>query len=389
MNRDIAMTTKSTEFLGAPDAAQKWVDPLNLDYPPNKIAHTSSRKINKSIEIVTVPKPADMTTNQKNVGIVLDEELIQEILAKHYETVTITEINSHGDLDRMVTRNPDLVFSGVKYFDFFGKTLWLNDYLDLFGIPYIASNKKALDSESDKSRAKAIMLKAGIATAHYFTARHGEYTTEASIPLSFPLFVKPVTGGDSRGVDANSVIWDFAGFSAKVAEIENLQQSSSLVETYLSGKEYSVGVFEDIATGTLTAMPIEITIEENRNGNRILDFDIKKNDAEKVIAVTDPVVHEQLSDMAKAAFKALDGKSFGRIDVMMSHNGVPHFIEANLMPGLRKGYFYRACKLNLNMNYEQMILKIADSGLSISDQSRDSSIKTADKKAVFPSQIHV
>ena len=358
------MNTKTVEFLEPFDVVKKCVVPLNLEYPPFKDPDTPYKKIDKTIEIITVPKLADPTENQKNVGIVLDEELIQEILAKHYETVIITEINSHDDLDRLATRNPDLVFSGVKYFDFFGKTLWLNDYLDLFGIPYIASNKKALDSESDKSRAKAIMQKAGIATAHFFTTCPGEHTTEDSIPIAFPLFIKPVTGGDSRGVDANSVVCDFTGFLAKVAEIQSLQQSSSLVETYLSGKEYSVGILEDIATGILTAMPIEIIVEENRNGNRILDFDIKRSDAEKVIAVTDPGVHKRLSDLAMAAFKALDGKSFGRIDIMMCHAGVPHFIEANLMPGLRKGYFYRACKLNLDMGYEQMILKIAENGLT-------------------------
>jgi D-alanine-D-alanine ligase len=48
----------------------------------------------------------------------------------------------------------------------------------------------------------------------------------------------------------------------------------------------------------------------------------------------------------------------------MDHRGVPHFIEANLMPGLRKGYFYRSCLLNLNMSYEKMILTVADNGLS-------------------------
>jgi len=48
----------------------------------------------------------------------------------------------------------------------------------------------------------------------------------------------------------------------------------------------------------------------------------------------------------------------------MDSSGVPHFIDANLMPGLRKGYFYRSCLLNLNMSYEQMILTITDNGLS-------------------------
>ena len=54
----------------------------------------------------------------------------------------------------------------------------------------------------------------------------------------------------------------------------------------------------------------------------------------------------------------------GRIDIKMNHRNIPHFIEANLMPGLRKGYFYRSCVLNLDMNYDDMIFSIANTGLS-------------------------
>jgi D-alanine-D-alanine ligase len=47
----------------------------------------------------------------------------------------------------------------------------------------------------------------------------------------------------------------------------------------------------------------------------------------------------------------------------MNHENVPHFVEANLMPGHRRGYFYRGCMLNLQMSYEEMILTIAGNGL--------------------------
>ena len=60
----------------------------------------------------------------------------------------------------------------------------------------------------------------------------------------------------------------------------------------------------------------------------------------------------------------LGGKSLGRIDIKMDKYGVPHFMEANLMPGLRKGYFFRSCVLNLKMSYDEMILNIANTGLS-------------------------
>jgi D-alanine-D-alanine ligase len=132
----------------------------------------------------------------------------------------------------------------------------------------------------------------------------------------------------------------------------------------LAGKEYSVGIFEDSIDGTLTAMPIEIIVKQNMDGHCILDFDVKKNDEESVIIVSDVAVSDKLSKLAKDSFKALGGKSLGRIDIKMNHLGEPHFIEANLMPGLRKGYFYRSCVLNLNMSYDDMIFSIANTGLS-------------------------
>jgi len=321
-------------------------------------------KIDKTIEIVIVPKLADITADQKNVGIVLDEKLILKILSKRYSNVSITEINTEVDLKKLALRKPDLVFSGVKYFYFAGGIIWLNDYLELHDISYITSNRTALHNEHDKSIAKKIMQKANIRTADFFTTEPGEHQNEMSIPIAFPLFIKPLTGGDSRGVDANSIVYDFLSFQEKVLDIKRKHNLRSLVETYLSGKEYSVSSLQDHSNENLEAMPIEIVVKKNINGHRVLDYDIKENDHEKVIEVSDSKIFNQLSDLSKNAFTALGGKSLGRIDIKMDSHGVPHFIEANLMPGLRKGYFYRSCLLNLNISYEQMILTVADNGLS-------------------------
>jgi D-alanine-D-alanine ligase len=321
-------------------------------------------KINKTIEIVVVPNFGEVNSHQDNVGIILEEKKVLRILSKRYRSVSITEINSEEDLEALVKRKPDLVFSGVKYFFFNDKNIWLNDYLEMFKIRYIASSKAALDNESNKNRAKKIMQKNNIRTADFFITNPGEYLKESSIPIKFPLFIKPVTGGDSRGIDKNSIVFNFKSFTEKVLDIKVNQNSPSLVETYLAGKEYSVGIFEDSIDGTLRAMPIEIIVKQNVNGHCILDFDVKKNDEESVVLVSDALVFDKLSKLAKNSFKALGGKSLGRIDIKMNHLGVPHFIEANLMPGLRKGYFYRSCVLNLDMSYEDMIFSIANTGLS-------------------------
>ena len=320
-------------------------------------------KIENKIEIIIVPNSRLTNNEQANIGFVIDEEKILRILTERYQNVSITEINCEENLEALVKRKPDLVFSGVKYFYFNKKKIWLNDYLELNDILYIASSKSALLKESNKSRAKKIMHKLKITTADFFTTEPGEHKNENSIPIPFPLFIKPITGGDSRGIDANSIVHNYEDFKKKVLDIKLKQHSRCLVEKYLSGKEYSVGIFKDNVDGSIEALPIEIIVKENVNGHHILDFDIKKNDEEEVVTVLDKRIFKQLCTIGKKSFVALGGKSFGRIDIKMDHLGRPHFIEANLMPGLRKGYFFRSCLLNLGINYEQMILKITANGL--------------------------
>jgi len=328
-----------------------------------KSSMRSKAKREKTIEILIVPNPSQLP-NQKNVGITIEPEVIKDILSQAYKTVLITVINTEDDLQSLIERRPDLVFSGVKYFIFGDREIWLNDCLDKHNIRYIGSSCQALYKEHDKSIAKTIVKNAGLATADFFISSPGEHPTLASVPLAFPLFIKPVKGGDSIGVDARSIANDIDAMNAKITEIHQLQKTTALLETFLSGKEYSVGIFEDNTTGELIAMPIEIVVNENENGQRILDFTTKKNDEETVCKVTNRKIHRQLSDLAKATFTALGGKSFGRIDIKMNGNNTPHFIEANLMPGLKKGYFYRACSLNLGLSYAQMIMKIAHNRMS-------------------------
>ena len=354
-------------------ALLRWLTDAKINQPPisispktlagQKIPKKMPDKCSKSIEILVVPKLADKYS-QKNVAITLDQDLIKTILSTVYKSVLITEIKTEKDLRKLANRKPDLVFSGVKYFNFGNEEIWLNDFLDGHHISYIGSSRKALNREHDKGIAKKIVKEAGIATAEYFTSAPGEHPLKVSVPLAFPVFIKPVKGGDSLGIDALSIANDFVGMTAKIAEIFATQKSRSLIETYLPGKEYSVGIFENEVTKELTAMPIEIEVDENENGHFILDFDTKQNDTEMVHKVVDKEIYGLLSAAAKTAFVALGGKSFGRIDFKMSTDNIPCFIEANLVPGLSKGYFYRCCSLNLGINYEQMILKIAQNRLS-------------------------
>jgi D-alanine-D-alanine ligase len=329
-----------------------------------------TQKINKYIEIVMLSEDQNGVFDHKKVGDDLDEKALLEILSKKYQKVSISVINTRDDLEKLVAKRPDLVFSGIRYFCFYDATkessqeVWLTDYLDDHNIAYIGSNREALMRESHKSCAKKSVLESNINTAPFFTTQPGEHPTIDSIPLSFPLFIKPDVGGNSIGIDMNSFVSDFQEFQDKVSTIFRDHHTRSLVERYLSGNEYSVGIFENYSTGCFTAIPVEIITYKNKDGHRILDFNVKNKDAETIVEVADLNIKTQISSLAINAFKVLGGHSYGRIDVKMDAAGIPHFIEANFMAGLRKGYLYRACNINQKMSYEQMILMIADIGLS-------------------------
>lgn len=314
------------------------------------------------IEIVVV------STKQpsKNVAINFDPEVIRCILLQRFARVEVTIIKTRKDLDDLAKRQPDLVFSGVKYFNFDNQTLWLNEFLDQNQIPYIGSEKKALDREFNKTAAKKLTYNAGLKTALYASVPPGELLSRLPANMQFPVFIKPACGGDSIGIDAASLAHNALDMESKIKQLSASLNCEVLVEQYLSGKEYSVGIIENDSTKTLTAMPIEIRTSKNKQGHRILDFQTKKTDAEEVLAVSNRQIHGALSDLAKSVFRVLGGSAFGRIDIRMCASGIPHFMEANLMPGLKKGYFYRACALNLGMSYEQMIIGLAENRIGSS-----------------------
>ena len=302
------------------------------------------------------------------MGIKLDENLILEILSKSYEKVVITVIKNEDDLKSLIKRKPDLVFSGVKYFTFGSQEIWLSDYLKKHKIDYITSNKEAFINEYDKNQAKLLIKEANINTANFFTTQPDEHELESSLPVTFPLFLKPVSRNNPEGINAQSVVFDFKKYQAKVLDIYNTQKCRTLVENYLSGKEYSVSILENKSKNILTILPVEIVAVKNKNGHKILDFDAKQNNLEEVIAIVDKKIRKEVSALAINSFIALGGKTMGVIDIKMSYNGILHFIEADFMPSFDKGYFYKAFQINENMDYEQMILRIADAGIILPEE---------------------
>jgi D-alanine-D-alanine ligase len=327
------------------------------------VPETTATKINMHIEIVG-------STNARVDAINPGSRLtVQAALKERYTTVGITIVNNIADLEALIAKKPDLVVLGIKRvpldetvsYDESPK-IWPSDYLNKHGIVFTGSDTKAFDLVADKQVAKQKIIDAGLHSAAYFVAdKVGSMPSHA---LRFPLFVKPTNRSASQGIDEMSVVYNQAALTAKVADMHASLDGSALIEEYLPGREFSITVIRQPLSESLLALPLEISNAPDTNGNSFLSQAVKKADIENYGAVSDPVLKKTLSTLAIDAFTVLGARDYARIDMRLNAAGVPHFIEANLMPGLAdSSYLIQAFTFNNHGSYPEMVRSIVSLAL--------------------------
>lgn len=321
-------------------------------------------KISKSIEIVS-------STNKKLSSMGLNSRIeIKKILQQHYSDVRITDVCDAEELDGITARKPDLVFLGMKFVPENShpdsNLIWLSQHLSEAGIAHTGSDKAASMLEHNKQLAKERVTEQGLATAASLLLRQGEYYNEQDITIGYPIFIKPVDGGGGSGINERSLVYDFSELQLQVEWLMNNYQTDALLESYLPGREFSVGILQDSTMATCTALPLEIVAPPNQAGSYFLSSRIKQADTEQTLEIYDAGLKSRLSTFALRIFEVLGGQDYGRIDIRMDSIGTPHFMEANLLPSLLNNYgnLPKASLLNIGLTHEQLILRIASLGMA-------------------------
>jgi D-alanine-D-alanine ligase len=321
------------------------------------------KKIQKHIEIVRSSIPALSSMSSKSC------EALLALLKTHYATVDVSTVNTVFDLNALVLKKPDLAFMGMKYVPGLlpGKKIWVAGCLEKHGIAHTGSPKKAIQFEQSKPLAKQQVLDAGVKTSPYFIAQKGRSINAADITLQFPLFVKPTNLGAGQGVDDNSVVHTLVELNTKIRSVYANHATDAMVEEYLPGREFSVAVLKHEYSDDLMVMPLELIAGPNVHGDRVLSEELKSAKLETpTFPVADGKLRSMLIDLAANAFAALGARDYGRVDIRLDADGIPHFLEANLIPCLIQGSgnFPKACVMNIGMDYETMILHIVRLGLT-------------------------
>ena len=294
---------------------------------------------------------------------------IQAVLMQEYDHVDITIVNNVSDLVALAARKPDIVFLGMKFIPKnpdLGLSdpdkIWLSEYLEERGIVCTGSSYEAVSLEFDKQLAKGCVLNAGLLTPRHLVIKIEDAFQQEEIGLRYPLFIKPTNLGGGKGVDTDSLVHTFQELTQKVAKLRHDFKTDALVEEYLPGPEFSVGILKDPLKNEYSALPIELIAPLNVKGARFLSHQIKQADTERYTGVSDIIFKHRLNAFALDVFLALGARDYGRIDIRLDSLGRPHFLEANLLPSLAEGYgnFPKTCLLNAGMRYDAVILNIVN-----------------------------
>ena len=273
---------------------------------------------------------------------------------------------SREDLDEVVKRKPDLAILAVKYIPIKNEAnIWLSEFFAQHGINFTGSSRDVLEFDSNKVLAKTHLTNKGIKTADYFLAIPGQYKTESELPVTFPLFLKPLDAANGNGIDDLSFVTNFTDYESKVLSLYSTFNQPILAEEYLDGREFTVAVIKK-RNEKLIVSAVEVIPPTSTHGLRILGAQAKKDDSEKLIEIVDDEVKNKVTTLAIDAFNTLGARDFGRIDIKTNNHGDCFFMEANLVPGMTRGssYFPEACDLANEFTYDNVIELLIDDGIA-------------------------
>jgi D-alanine-D-alanine ligase len=225
----------------------------------------------------------------------------------------------------------DAVFNICEGLSGYGREAQVPGLLDAYGIPHVFSDALTLAVSLDKSWTKRIARDAGVPTPDFAVIERA--ADIAKIKLAFPLFLKPVAEGSGKGVNHRSKVSSKAELKSVATELLARYRQPVLVETYLPGREFTVGIVgtgdEARALGVMEIVPTENALTVDYS------FENKERCAENVTyRMADDQEGQAAAEVALQAWRALRCRDGGRIDIRSDAHGRPQFIEVNPLAGL-------------------------------------------------------
>jgi D-alanine-D-alanine ligase len=234
--------------------------------------------------------------------------------------------------------------------------------LEAYEIPCTFADALLMALCLNKDLTKTIVRAAGIPTPDSLLVRGLGDLTE--MKLGYPLFAKPVGEGTGKGVTPASRISSRAQLKQTCAKLLERFQQPVLVETFLPGREFTVGLLGTGADASVLGT-LEIILRPEAEADAYSYVNKEKCedlvDYPLVRPADDPQVAEA-EKTALAAWRALGCRDAGRIDLRCDASGQPSFIEVNPLAGLHPQHSdLPMLATAVGMPYVELIKRIVDS----------------------------
>ncbi|NWH08037.1 MAG: D-alanine--D-alanine ligase [Alphaproteobacteria bacterium] len=203
--------------------------------------------------------------------------------------------------------------------------------LEAFDIPYTFADPLTLALALDKAMTKRIVAGAGVRTAPFAVLEHAQDAGDLRLP--FPLFVKPLAEGSGKGVGPASRVADNFALIREAARLIARFHQPVLVETFLPGREFTVGILGTGARAEVLGV-MEILPRPNAAAHGY-GYENKEEFEDRFdYAPASDKEAEAAAEEALKAYRALRCRDAGRLDFRSDAEGRPHFLEANPLAGL-------------------------------------------------------
>jgi D-alanine-D-alanine ligase len=277
-------------------------------------------------------------------------------------------------IDALRAADPGLVFNLAESFG--GKSALESNVaalLNLLGCRYTGSSPAGLLMAGDKSLTKKVLRFHEILTPQFATVFRGALDHVGD--LRFPLIVKPPQEDASLGITSKSVVRDVKELLGTMDSLQREFQSPVLVEEFVEGREFYVGVLGNESPVALPVIELDFSAFPS-DRPKVASWEAKwgtggtggegETGAEfagtKSIFPTDlaPELTGRMQAVAVEAFNALRLRDYGRVDLRVTSSGEIYVIEVNPNCYLeRSGEFARAAEKH-GIDHAALVARIVE-----------------------------
>jgi D-alanine-D-alanine ligase len=292
-------------------------------------------------------------------------------------------VPANGDLPLALRQvRPDICFNIAEGSGSDAREAHVPALLAMMGIPYTASTILANAVSLDKPLTKRLWREAGLPTPPYQVFSTGDASLHKN--LHYPLFVKPVMEGTGMGIGKEARVSTEAELRKRVKWVIDSYHEPALVETFLPGREFTIGVLgrpdarcyahhpKLFGKDGFHRFPV-LEIESMRSATPgIYSHEAKSKAIDEAGAPgylcpadIDPHLALRLHRLAIKAHQSIGALDVSRVDIRLSAEGRPYLLEINTLPGLNPAISDLCIMSDAEkLSYRDLILEILYLGAS-------------------------